>query len=100
LLRQRGVKSNFKILARKLGCKLFYGDICIMENEVEQLKHRLAMIEDDLRVIRAFVYEQGLNETFQKPTPMADECWTHLNNMEIACDLSSDESLTWKLFSE
>ena len=71
-----------------------------MENEVEQLKHRLAMIEDDLKVIRAFIYEQELNETFQKPTPMADECWTHLNNMEIACDLSSDESLTWKLFSE
>ena len=71
-----------------------------MENEVEQLKHRLAMIEDDIKVIRAFIYKQGLDETFQKPTPMADECWTHLNNMEIACDLSSDESLTWKLFSE
>jgi hypothetical protein len=71
-----------------------------MENEVEQLKHRLAMIEDDLKVIRAFIYKQGLDETFQKPTTMADECWTHLNNMEIACDLSSDESLTWKLFSE
>jgi hypothetical protein len=67
-----------------------------MKNEVEQLKHRLAMIEDDLKVIRAFIYKQGLDETFQ----MADECWTHLNNMEIACDLSSDESLTWKLFSE
>jgi hypothetical protein len=69
-------------------------------NEVEQLKHRLAMIEDDLKVIRAFIYEQGLNETFQKPTPMADECWTHLNNIEIACDLSSNESLEWKSFSE
>jgi hypothetical protein len=70
-----------------------------MENEI-QLKHRLAMIQDDLKVIRAFIYEQGLNETFQKPTPMADECWTHLNNMEIACDLSSEESLGWKLFSQ
>ena len=69
-------------------------------NEAEQLKHRLAMIEDDLKVIRAFIYEQGLNETFQKPTPMADECWTHLNNIEIACDLSSEECLSWKLFSK
>lgn len=68
--------------------------------EVEQLKHRIAMIEDDLRVIRAFVYAQGLDETFQKPTPMADECWTHLNNIEIACDLSSEESLGWKKFSK
>ena len=70
-----------------------------MENEI-QLKHRLAMIEDDLRVIRTFIYEQGLNETFQKPTPMADECWTHLNNVDIACDLSSNECLSWKLFSK
>ena len=69
-------------------------------NEVEQLKHRLAMVEDDLRVIRAFIYRQELNETFQKPTGMADECWTHLNNIEIACDLTSDESLTWTKFSE
>ena len=68
-----------------------------MENEI-QLKHRLAMIEDDLRVIRTFIHEQGLNETFQKPTPMADECWTHLNNIEIACDLSNGECLSWKLF--
>ena len=68
-------------------------------NELEQLKHRLAMVEDDLKVIRAFIYKNGLGETFQKPTGMADECWTHLNNIEIACDLSSDESLTWKLFS-
>ena len=65
----------------------------------QQLEHRIAMIEDDLRVIRAFIYEQGLNETFQKPTPIADECWTHLNNIEIACDLLSDESLNWKPFN-
>ena len=70
-----------------------------MENEI-QLKHRLAMVEDDLRVIRAFIYREELNETFQKPTEMADECWTHLNNIEIACDLSSEESLGWKLFSQ
>ena len=67
-------------------------------NEAIELKHRLAMIEDDLKVIRAFIYEQGLNETFQKPTPMADECWVHLNNIEIACDLSSEECLSWKPF--
>jgi len=69
-------------------------------NEAIELKHRLAMIEDDLKVIRAFIYEQELNVTFQKPTPMADECWTHLNNIEIACDLSSEECLSWKLFSK
>ena len=67
--------------------------------ELEQLKHRLEMIKDDMKVIRAFIYENDLGETFQKPTGMSDECWTHLNNIDIACDLSSDESLSWKLFS-
>jgi len=72
----------------------------IKMTEVEQLKHRLAMVEDDLKVIRAFIYAQGLNETFQKPTPMADECWTHLNNIEIACDLTDSECLDWELFNK
>ena len=69
-------------------------------NEVEQLKHRIAMIEDDLKVIRSFIHDNGLSAKFETQTPMADECWTHLNNIEIACDLSSNESLEWKSFSE
>ena len=68
-------------------------------NEIEQLKHRIAMIEDDLKVIRAFIYEKGLEKEFEKPTGMADECWTHLNNIEIACDVDSEESLDWGSFS-
>ena len=68
-------------------------------NEIEQLKHRIAMIEDDLKVIRAFIYENGLEKEFEKPTGMADECWTHLNNIEIACNLFSKESLNWQYFS-
>ena len=68
-------------------------------NETEELKHRLAMIIDDIKVIRAFIYENDLDEVFQKPTGMADECWTHLNNIDIACDLDSDESLQWEEFS-
>ena len=67
--------------------------------QVEQLEHRIAMIEDDLKIVRAFIYEKGLEKEFEKPTGMADECWTHLNNIEIACDLSSDESLSWKPFN-
>ena len=69
-------------------------------NEIEQLKHRLAMVADDLKDIRAFIYKEGLAETFQKPTEHCDEAFTHLNNIEIACDLSTDESLTWKPFSK
>ena len=70
-----------------------------MENEIDQLKHRLAMVKDDLNVIRKFIYENGLAKQFEQPTGMADECWTHLNNIEIACDLSTDEPLSWKTFA-
>lgn len=63
-----------------------------------QLKHRLAMIQDDLNAIRKFIYEQGYN--FNMPTEECEEAITHLNNIEIACDLSSDESLDWKPFNK
>ena len=62
--------------------------------------HRLKMILDDMKVIRAFIHANGLEEVFKQPTECADECWTHLNNIEIACDEQSDECLTWKLFTK
>jgi hypothetical protein len=68
--------------------------------EVEQLKHRLATIADDLQSLRKFIAQEGLTETFYKPTEHCDEAVTHLNNIEIACDLSSEESLAWGLFNK
>lgn len=67
-------------------------------DEIQQLKHRLAMVLDDIMVIRQHIYTQNISRCFEESTPMADECWTHLNNIEIACDLNSDESLNWKPF--
>ena len=58
------------------------------------------MVNDDLKVLRDFIYKQGLSEVFQKPTEHAGEGWAHLNNMEIACDLESDECLAWKMYSK
>ena len=65
-----------------------------------ELQHRLAMIEDDLRVIRDFIYTNGLADKFREPSRTSDEVWSNLNNIEIACDLSSDESLQWKLYED
>jgi hypothetical protein len=65
----------------------------------QQLEHRLAMIADDLKVLRKFIYEQGMNEVFYLPTRMSEHAWTHLNNIEIACDLTNDECLNWQLFN-
>jgi hypothetical protein len=53
-------------------------------NELEQLKHRLAMIKDDLDVIRSFIYSEQLDKTFfERPSKTSDECWTNLNNIEL-----------------
>jgi len=69
-------------------------------NKKQQIEHRMAMILDDIRVIRQHIYTENLGESFEKPTPVADECWTHFNNIEIACDLNSEESLSWTLFDQ
>jgi hypothetical protein len=57
------------------------------------------MVEDDIAQLRKFIYAKGLDEIFQKKTHVGDEAWTLLNNIEIACDLNSDEALTWKVFN-
>lgn len=62
-----------------------------------ELQHRLEMVADDLRVIREFIYTKGLADVFKEQSRTSDEVWSNLNN---ACDLSSDESLQWKLYGE
>jgi hypothetical protein len=64
----------------------------------KELKHRLKMIEEDMAAIVSFIKEGGLSETFKNPTPFTDEAWTHISNIEIACNLQADESLNWKPF--
>jgi hypothetical protein len=70
------------------------------ELEINQLKHRLSMVMDDLQSIRKFIHENNLSDTFAQATNQCDEAWTHLNNIEIACDLNTDESLVWRKFSK
>lgn len=66
-----------------------------MSNELKQLKHRLAMIQEDQLKLRKFIFDNELDEKFMQPTEVSDEAWTLLNNIEIACDLNSQESITW-----
>ena len=70
-----------------------------MSNTTKQLEHRIAIIYDDLVQIRKFIYENNLDEIFQRKTHVSDEAWTLLNNIEIACDLNSDECLTWRTYN-
>ena len=68
--------------------------------EIEILKHRLAMVKDDLNVIRKFIHDEQLEKYFERQSETSDECCHNLNNIEIACDLDSEESLNWKLFDK
>ena len=67
-------------------------------SEVEQLKHRLAMVKDDLDIIRKFIHDEQLGKHFERQSETSEECRHNLNNIEIACDLSNEESLNWILF--
>jgi hypothetical protein len=70
-----------------------------LETKNEQLKHRLVMVADDLNALRNFITIEELDHIFIRPTSEADNAFTHLNNIEIACDLTNTESLEWTLFS-
>ena len=61
-----------------------------------KLIHRMKMIIDDAQVIIDHL-EQGKEMTDK--TKCADNVGVHLSNIEIAVDLSSEESLAWKKFT-
>jgi hypothetical protein len=52
-------------------------------NRVQQLEHRLAIILEEAILLRRFVDDR------------CHDGVTLLNNIEIACDLTDDESLSW-----
>jgi hypothetical protein len=62
----------------------------------KEMIHRMKMIIDDAKVIIDHL-EQGNAMTDQ--TKCADDGWVHMSNIEIAIDLTSEESLTWKKFT-
>lgn len=66
----------------------------------QEINQRLAMIQDDINAIREFIYANDLQDKFHLPTAQCDDAITHLNNIEIACDLDSEESLSWKPFTQ
>ena len=68
---------------------------------LSQALHRLACIEHDIKIVRNHInrcckgsfFEPSLNED---GSVFADEAWHNITNIEIACDLNSNESLEWK----
>jgi hypothetical protein len=70
-----------------------------MTNE-QKLEHRLAMILDDVKALVEFLDENRLMEALDKPSKETESAWTHISNIEIACDLNDDDCLGWKLYTK
>lgn len=54
--------------------------------EIESLKHRLAIVKDEIDVIRKFIYENQLHKHFEIPSATEVEGWVNIRNIEIACN--------------
>lgn len=69
-------------------------------NYTQQLEHRLAMVLDDINKLSDFIDENNLMSVLDKPTKYSHGAWTHVCNIERACDLTNDESLSWRKYSK
>jgi hypothetical protein len=68
-------------------------------NEIEQLKHRLLMVQDDSKCLWDFIVDKNLGSIFEEEggaMPMANSGATFINNIDIACNLNDSECLGWK----
>jgi hypothetical protein len=69
-------------------------------NRIKELEHRLAMVKEDSAELQRFITDNGMGERFERPTDMCDEAWSHFANIDIACDLNSNEASDWKPFNK
>ena len=59
------------------------------------------MVQDDLKIIKKFIMDEELSSVFEKMPSDTSDCAMHnINNIETACDLESDECLSWDAFSK
>ena len=69
-------------------------------NYAQQLEHRLKMVADDLAILKKFIIQEGLSKVFEtKNTATSDDAYCNIHNIEIACDLKDDESLSWGMYN-
>lgn len=68
-------------------------------NYTRELEHRLSMVKDDASALRKFIYDKGLGKYF-KDSDDEQKGYVFINNIDIACDLKSNESLSWKLYKQ
>ena len=61
----------------------------------EQLEHRIAILEKEVSRLIEYIDDNRLMESLDKPTKYSKSAWTHVLNMEVACDLENKDSLYW-----
>jgi hypothetical protein len=72
-----------------------------------EFRHRLSCIADDIEIIERHIasYKKS-RKWFKQPSlnadgsVYADQAWHNVSNIQIACDLNSDECLDWMLDEE
>jgi hypothetical protein len=67
-------------------------------NYTQQLEHRLRMIEIEISKLIDFIDENRMMDLLDRPTSCCDSALTHIVNIEHACDLKNDRSLSWEIF--
>ena len=66
-----------------------------------ELRHRLDCIASDIELVARHICKYDSAEIFKLPSLesngkiFADEAWHNITNIEIACDLNDDASLSW-----
>ena len=66
-----------------------------------ELRHRLACVADDIEIIGRHIASNKKCRKVREPSlnangsVYADQAWCNVSNIEIACDLNSDECLDW-----
>jgi len=57
------------------------------------------MVADDLEILKKFIKQEGLSKVFEtENTATSDDAYCNIHNIEIACDLRDDESLSWGMY--
>ena len=78
----------------------------LMKENLE-LRHRIACITDDMEIIEKHISSnKKCRKWFAQPSInadgsiYADQAWHNVSNIQIACDLNSDECLDWMVDEE
>lgn len=63
-----------------------------------QLRHRISVIRDDLNELSRYINTLGLHKEFNREIEGVSG-WSYIGNIDVACELSSDECYDWKTYS-